>query len=104
MTLGSFRDLLLTVTPDVYHFEAHKDEEYIVWHEVGDISLPGDGQRAETGARIAVDYYTRQEYDTLHTQLERVLDECEDIALSDAAVLYEPETGLIHYAYTCEVI
>lgn len=104
MTLASFRDLLLTVSSDVYHFEAHKDDEYIVWHEVGAISLIGDDQRAESGTRIAVDYYTKQEYDNLHTILVETLDACEDIALTDGAVMYEPDTGLIHYAYTCEVI
>ncbi|MBP0973652.1 MAG: hypothetical protein J5851_07095 [Oscillospiraceae bacterium] len=104
MTLENFRDLLLTVTPDVYHFEAHKDEEYIVWHEVGGISLTGDDRHAETGTRIAVDYYTKQEYDTLPARLSETLGSCPDIALSDERVMFEPETELIHYAYTCEVI
>lgn len=104
MTLKQFRDILLSITEHVYHFEAHKDDEYIVWHEVGGISLAGDNKTAEKGTRIAVDYFTKNEYDTLHEKLESTLSEYDEIFLSDYITDFEADTGYIHYAYTCEVI
>ena len=63
MTLKQFRDLLLTVTDRVGHGEHFKDGgNYIVWHEVGKIGTNADNAEAESGFRIAVDYFTKKEY------------------------------------------
>ena len=60
MTLKQFRDLLLTVTDRVGHGEHFKDGgNYIVWHEVGKIGTNADNAEAESGFRIAVDYFTK---------------------------------------------
>lgn len=104
MNLKEFRDLLLTVHPAVYHFESHKESEYIVWHEVGSLSLMGDGAIAERGTRIAVDYFTKDEYDQVHEALEITLAAHDDICMAEPAVDFDKESGLIHYAYTCEVM
>lgn len=104
MTLEQFRDVLLSVTENVYHFESHKDDEYIVWHEVGGISLMGDNGTAERGIRVAVDYFTKNEYDKLHEKLESVLSDNDEIYLANKATDFEPDTGYVHYAYTCGVI
>ncbi len=104
MKLKEFRNLLLAVHPHVFHFVSAKESEYIVWHEVGTLRLMGDGEQAETGTRIAVDYFTNEEYSPIPARLEQVLADHEEICLADSAVDFEKDTGLIHYAYTCEVM
>ena len=105
MTLPEFRDLLLTVCPQVFHYEAAKAEsDYIVWHEAGTLSLMGDGESAESGTRIAVDFFTKDEYSPVQARLELVLGDHDEICLTDYAIDFEKDTGLIHHAMTCEVM
>lgn len=104
MNLKQFRNLLLTVTDRVGHGESFKDGgNYIVWHEVGRISLGAENETAEKGWRIAVDYFTKDEYDEMCDRISALFD-CDDIAADDPVVDYEPDTGYTHYAWTCEVI
>lgn len=104
MTLKEFKSLLLTVTEHVGHGEHFKNAgNYLVWHEVGRISLDADNCSAEKGWRIAVDYFTKDEYDQTHEKIS-ALFECDEIAADDPVIDYEPDTGYTHYAWTCEVI
>lgn len=104
MTLKQFRDLLLTVTDRVCHGEQFKDGgNYIVWHEVSKISNTADNAQSESGYRIAVDYYTKSEYDPLPDKITALFDN-DEIAADDVVIDYEPDTGYTHYAWTCEVI
>lgn len=105
MTLREFRDILCSI-PDVsvYHRNAYKsDDNYIVWQEVGEISLDGDGVPAEKGVRIAVDFYTKTEYSEIPAQITETLSVCDDICIDDPVIDYEDDTGYTHYAYTAEV-
>lgn len=104
MTVQSFKALLLTVGCDVFHFESHKKSEYIVWHETGGMKLSGDNATAESGTIIAVDYFTKEEYPEIPERIAAVLGNCDEISLSDRTVIYEEDTRLTHYAWTCEVI
>lgn len=104
MTLPEFRDLLLSVHADVFHFESTKAAEYTVWREVDTVRLMADGVCAESGVRIAVDHFTKSEYSTIAAQLEQVLTDHDEIFLTDHTVDYEKDTGLIHHAFTCEVV
>lgn len=104
MTLKQFRDILLTVTNEVYHFESHKQSDYVVWHEVGSIGLSGDNSSAETGTMIAVDYFTHIEYSDIPGRLSAALESYDEVAVSGPVVIYEEDTQLIHYAWTCEVV
>jgi len=104
MTLKQFRDVLLTVTDKVYHFESSKEKEYIVWGEIGQKSLRADGNISETGIRIAVDIFTADEYSELPGKLTKALSENDEIFLRDCLTDFEKDTGYIHYAYTCEVV
>lgn len=104
MTLKQFRDLLLTVTDRVGHGEQFKDGgNYVVWHEVGKISNTADSAQSESGYRIAVDYYTKDEYDLLPDKITALFDN-DEIAADNVVIDYEPDTGYTHYAWTCEVI
>lgn len=104
MKLQEFRDLLLTVTDRVSHGEHFKDNgNYIVWQEVSKLKLSADNASAESGYRVAVDYFTKDEYDPLLDKINDVLD-CDSIAAAEPEIDFEPETGYTHYAWTCEVV
>ena len=105
MTLREFRDVLCGIPGvSVYHNKAHKaDDNYIVWQEVGGISLDGDGIPVEKGVRIAVDFYTKEEYSEIPAQIELILSEHDEICIDDPVIDYEDDTGYTHYAYTAEV-
>lgn len=104
MTLKQFRDILLTVSDDVYHLESHKESEYIIWHEVGGFKLSGDNSSAETARMIAVDFFTREEYSDIPDKLTAALENCDEIAVDTPEVIYDEDSHLIHYAWTAEVI
>lgn len=104
MTLKQFRDLLLTVTDRVGHGEHFKDGgSYIVWHEVGEIGINADNCEAEKGFRIAVDYFTKEEYDMIPDKISKLFD-IDEIAADNPVIDFEPDTGYTHYAWTCEVV
>lgn len=104
MTIRQFKTLLLTVGVDVFHFESQKQSEYIVWYEIGGIKLSGDNSTAESGLLIAVDFFTKQEYSVIPERITEILDGCDAIAVDTPTVIYDEETKLIHYAWTCEVV
>lgn len=104
MNLRDFRDLLLSVTDRVSHGEHFKDNgSYIVWHETGKIGGRAENAVSESGYRVAVDYFTKSEYDPLPDKISKLFD-CNEIAADDVVIDYEPDTGYTHYAWTCEVI
>lgn len=104
MTLHQFRDLLLTVHDNVYHFESSKESEYIVWHETGTLSLKADGEIAQKGVRIAVDFFSTDEYSDVPDNLTNVFIGNDEVFLRNHKIIYERDTGYIHHAFTVEVI
>ena len=105
MTLREFRDVLCSVPGvTVYHSKAYKaDDNYIVWQEVGGLSFDGDGVPAESGVRIAVDFYTKTEYSEIPAEIELTLSRYDEICIDGPVIDYEDDTGFTHYAYTAEV-
>lgn len=105
MTLREFRDILCTVkNVPVFHKTAQKSSEYIVWLEVnGGLGVEADGERAENGMRIAVDYFTKAEYSTVPTEIELLLSQHDEICIDGPVIDYEDDTGYTHYSYDVEV-
>src|SRR5574344_1544408 len=102
MNLERFRDMLLTVTEYVGHGMHFKNQNsYLVWQEVGTIGLRAENEKTENGYRIAVDYFTKLEYDMTPNLIETLFG-CNEIAADDAVIDFEPDTGYTHYAWTCE--
>lgn len=102
MTLHDFKELLLTVTPNVYHLEAVKTDEYLVYHQTGVKTLRGGDSVSEQGIRVAVDFFTKNEKSETPERLFKVLSE--NVFVTDYITDYEHDTKYLHHAYTCEVL
>jgi hypothetical protein len=104
MTLQEFSQLLLTVTENVYHFEAWKESnEYIIWQELQPRSMHSDNGRSEVIQRVQVDLFTKEEFTELLDKLLEVL-EANDVAFDDPIPDYDSETKVMRYIIQCEVI
>lgn len=106
MTLLEFRDILLTIgNVPVFHNESDKSDEYIVWQEVnGALGFNADGTTAESGMRIAVEFFTKTEYSEIPDKIHKTLEAYDEIYISDIAIDYEADTGYNHYTFDVEVI
>lgn len=97
------KKLLLSVGVPVFHDKAVQVKPpYIRWSQVSQLREYASNKTAHKGWRIAVDYFTADEYDETADKLEAAL-EGGGIPISDCERITEEETGYIHYAYTLEV-
>lgn len=102
MTLRDLRDLLLKITPSVYHFQADKkvSGNYIVWAECGQSnSILGDNLTQDQSIMGTVDYFTRMEFDPVPNKIQEALNTAQ-LGWELNVILFEPETGYIHYEWT----
>lgn len=105
MTLREFRDLLLSVTDNVYHFEAFEEseDEYIIWQETNGRSAYGSNARTNTVKNVQVELYTQEEYTSTLDKLLEAL-EAEDIAFEEPVTDFNKDTKQIRHIIECEVI
>lgn len=105
MILREFRDILCGVEKvPVFHGEAHKSSEYIVWQEVsGALGLAADGSEIESGTRIAVDFYTKAEYSDIPKLIKECLEKSDELCIDGPVIDYESDTGYTHYSFDVEV-
>jgi hypothetical protein len=101
--LDELKNALLELTPEVYHFHAHKPQApYIVWGEDG----PGDaifanGRLVAQALGGTVDLFTGDPEDTaLFEGIQGALDRVCCWRLS--SIQYEEDTGLTHYEWRWE--
>lgn len=94
---------LATVNVPCFHNFAHEqDADYIVWSEASTGGLHADGKIRYRSQRIAVDYFTKTEYDGTARTIQAAL-EMQGFAVDDQIVPdFEEETGYMHYALTAE--
>lgn len=100
--------LLLTVTENVFHYEAlNQTDKYIVWAEdsEGD-SLEGDNHKINQSIQGTIDYFTLEEMDSNVDTIQSVLKNA-DISFYLNSVQYESRddsgSGYIHYEWVFEV-
>jgi hypothetical protein len=105
MTLLDLRDLLLTVTSDVFHYHAHKKpDKYIVWAEDGQgDSVFADEKMEDRALQGTIDYFTKTEFDPNVELFQTKLTEAE-ISWRLNSVQHEDDTGYIHYEWIWELI
>lgn len=105
MRLQELRDLLLTVSSNVYHYHAHKKaDKYIVWAEDGQGSSGYAGNHMTTQVlQGTIDYFTKIEFDPVFDQIQTALNSV-DIAWQFNSIQREEETGYIHYEWVWEMV
>mgnify|MGYP000973114416 CR=1 FL=1 len=106
MKLTDLRDLLLTVTEDTFHYEAHgKPDKYIVWAEDGEVSSnEADNRKVTQIIGGTIDYFTKEEFDSNFDLIQKTLNYSGDIAWRLNSVQYEKETKYIHYEWSWEMV
>ena len=94
---------LLTVTEDVYHYEALKAEDrYIVWAEDGDNPMYADDTMEHQAIQGTIDYFTSMEYDPNVDAIQKALKEAR-IASYLNSQQYDDETKMMNYQWIFEV-
>jgi len=100
MTLSNLRDALLSVTSNVFHFDASgATGNYIVWAEDGqDDSVWADGIMANQAIIGTIDYFTKTEYDPNFGAIQTVLTNL-GISYRLNSIQHETDTKYIHYEW-----
>lgn len=97
------RDALLTVSKDVYHFEAlKKKDKYIVWAEDGEGNSGHADNKKNQVIQGTIDYFTKDDADLVVEEIQEAL-ELYEISYKLNSVQYEDETEYIHYEWIWEV-
>lgn len=97
------RDALLTVSKDVYHFEAlKKKDKYIVWAEDGEGNSGHVDNKKNQVIQGTIDYFTKDDADPVVEEIQEAL-ELYEISYKLNSVQYEDETEYIHYEWIWEV-
>jgi len=101
MTLDQFGALLVTIDPDVKHFDSMAEGNFTVWQEYERIKAYADG-RNQGGWKVQIERYTTDEDDAIATALESAFDASDEIAFHHE-LDYDAESGLIRHIFDCEV-
>lgn len=103
-TLKTFGAALATIEGvTVRHYTRGKAAPpFLVWQEDGSDDFCADGVHSEGLVSGTADYYTTTEFDqnveTISVMLEQYADSWELVA-----VVYEEQTGMIHYSWDWEM-
>ena len=103
--LSAFADKLRTITGcNLYHyFRPVMNVPYLLWAETGEAnSLNADNGKREQAIAIDVDYYTKNEFDSVIDEIQNLFID-NNIAFELTSVAFEDSTNLIHYSWTAEV-
>lgn len=104
MTLTDIRDLLLTITTNVYHYKAwEQPSSYIVWAEDGQgASSHSDNRMQLQAIQGTIDYYTKIEFDPVFDLIQKKLNTI-DLSWMLNSIQNEEDTGYTHYEWAWEV-
>jgi hypothetical protein len=104
MSLQEFKAMLLTITSNVFHYQAYsKLDKYIVWAEDSESDASyADDKKVDQITQGTIDYYTKLEFDPMVKSIQDKLTENE-ISWTLASVQYEEDTKYIHHEWLWEV-
>lgn len=103
--LRRFQSQLLDVSENVYHYfrPINPNLPFVVWSESGEnSSFSSDNMKTEQAIDIAVDLYTKEEFDPLIDSIQELFNAVSGSWTLDA-VSYEDDSELIHYSWSVEV-
>lgn len=89
----------------VYHYwRPRLEAPFCIWAEDGEgYSHHSNNKKEEQVISGTIDYFTKEEYDTMLDLIQEALNNAEDVAWELLSVQYEDETNLIHYEWSFEV-
>lgn len=104
MSLNAINNLLLKLTPKVYHYapEPNTEPAYIVWQEDGANDFLAGNRHVEKAFTGTIDLYTLEDGDPLIEAIPKALNQSETIAWYLNSIQYEEDTELIHYEWVWE--
>ena len=100
--LIKIRDALTSIDGlAVYHYwHPRLQAPYCIWAEDGEgDSLWTSNHKKEQIITGTIDYYTKTDFDPMVDTIQEKLNEIENLGWSLASVMYEDETGLIHFSW-----
>lgn len=97
-----FKELLLTVDPNIKKYSGPGTGEYTTWQPGGvEDALMADDHEEDVVQRVYIDRYTKQDNDPIAKRIYKLLDDHEIPFIHDMD--YEDETKYIHHIFTCYV-
>lgn len=103
--LQKIKTMLLSVTENVYHYTAPKqDGSYIVWAEdMESNAILGDNKKQNQIIQGTIDLYTKEEFDPRVQLIQQGLNQNE-VSFVLNSIQHEEETGYIHFEWLFEVV
>jgi hypothetical protein len=105
MNFDSLKSALLSVLPEVYHYQPEEvtSNQYIVWAEDSQSSASwADDKMQDQTIQGTVDYFTKTEYDANFELIQAALNAA-GISFKLNSIQYENDTKYIHYEWIFEV-
>lgn len=89
----------------VYHYwRPRMEAPFCVWQEEGEgDSLWASNHKKELIVTGTIDYYTREEFDTMVDSIQDAMNGIENFGWVLDTVAYEDETNLIHYSWSWQI-
>ena len=105
MNLDEIKNLLLSVTLNVFHQWADTDaDEYIVWTEDSESgAVHADNRKELQILDVTIDVFTKDEYPDIIKRLQNAFNEAE-LPFELLSIQYEQDTGYTHYEYLVQAV
>lgn len=105
MTKNEIQALLVTIDPDLKHYEVATDgRNFTVWMEYERIVFYADDGSAEKGWKVEINRFTKDEDDPIPDRLEELLEADGRILVKPRRVQYDQRSGYIRHIFDCEAI
>ena len=87
------------IVTNTFHYTAPENTSanYAVWAELSGVALSSDNKQAEGRCEIAIDYFTKTEFDGTIDSISSYLNNFGSWHIE--SVQFEPETRYIHYEW-----
>lgn len=105
--LIKIKDALVSVSGlKVYHYwRPQLEAPFCVWQEDGEgDSIWSNNHQAEQVITGTIDYFTRTEFDPMIDNIQRALNDADNVGWELNSIQYENDTNLIHYEWNFQVI